>query len=59
LLDAGEIFNPDWLARMRGVKALRFMDWMATNDSALWRQRTADLARPTTLGRGSGFRWIS
>ena len=31
----GAIFNPDWLARIRGVKGLRFMDWMATNDSTL------------------------
>lgn len=34
-LAAGQIFNPDWLARIRGIKAIRFMDWMATNDSAL------------------------
>ncbi|MFZ1469527.1 MAG: hypothetical protein WAT09_11205 [Paracoccaceae bacterium] len=33
--DAGQIFNPDWLARVRGVKGLRFMDWMAANDSTL------------------------
>ncbi|MFV1494009.1 hypothetical protein VWX97_01965 [Phaeobacter sp. JH18-32] len=30
---AGAIFNPDFMARMRGFAALRFMDWMATNDS--------------------------
>lgn len=36
-LAAGEIFNPDWLARIEGVKVLRFMDWMATNDSTLAR----------------------
>jgi hypothetical protein len=35
LLAAGGIFNPDWLARIRGVKGIRFMDWMATNDSTL------------------------
>ena len=35
LLASGAIFNPDWLARIRGVKGLRFMDWMATNDSML------------------------
>lgn len=33
--DAGAIFNPDWLARLRGVRLIRFMDWMATNDSPL------------------------
>ncbi len=35
LLDSGAIFNPDWLARIRGVKGVRFMDWMATNNSTL------------------------
>lgn len=34
-LAAGELFNPDWLARLRGARLLRFMDWMATNDSTL------------------------
>ena len=34
-LAAGQIFNPDWLARLRGARLLRFMDWMATNDSPL------------------------
>lgn len=35
LLASGALFNPDWLARIRGAKAVRFMDWMATNDSPL------------------------
>ena len=35
LLAAGQIFNPDWLARIRGVKTIRLMDWMRTNDSTL------------------------
>ncbi|WP_435256805.1 hypothetical protein ACSBLW_11730 [Thioclava sp. FR2] len=35
LLAEGKIFNPDWLNRLRGVKTLRFMDWMKTNDSPL------------------------
>ena len=37
LLAAGQIFNPDWLARIRGVKTIRLMDWMRTNDSLLAR----------------------
>ncbi|MFN4131345.1 MAG: hypothetical protein ACK4GC_16235, partial [Paracoccaceae bacterium] len=37
LLAAGQIFNPDWLARLRGVKTIRLMDWMRTNDSTLSR----------------------
>lgn len=35
MLADGAIFNPDWLARIRGVRGLRFMDWMMTNDSTL------------------------
>lgn len=42
---AGALFNPDWLARIRGVKAVRFMDWMATNDSAL--ARSEDRPKPS------------
>lgn len=34
-LDAGAIFNPDWISRIKGVRGLRFMDWMATNDATL------------------------
>jgi hypothetical protein len=44
LYDSGEIFNPDWLNRIRGVKGLRFMDWMATNNSTL--ARAEDRPRP-------------
>ena len=43
-LAAGQIFNPDWLARIRGVKAIRFMDWMATNDSLL--AKASDRPKP-------------
>lgn len=32
--DQGAVFNPDWLFRIGGFKALRFMDWMRTNNSA-------------------------
>jgi hypothetical protein len=44
-LDAGEVFNPDWLARLQGVRMIRFMDWMATNDSTL--SRAADRPLPS------------
>jgi hypothetical protein len=43
-LAEGQIFNPDWLARLRGVQGIRFMDWMDTNNSTL--SRLAD--RPMT-----------
>ena len=33
-LDAGEIFNPDWLAVVReGSGVIRFMDWQVTNSN--------------------------
>ena len=38
-LDAGAVFNPDWIDRIRGVRLVRFMDWMATNDSPLSQAR--------------------
>ena len=44
MLEAGEIFNPDWLARIQGVRGLRFMDWLATNDSLV--ATVADRPRP-------------
>ena len=44
-LAVGQIFNPDWLARIRGAKGLRFMDWMATNDSTL--SKAADRPKPS------------
>ena len=32
LLDGGELFNPDWLAKVReGSGIVRFMDWQRTN----------------------------
>jgi len=50
-LDAGQIFNPDWLNRLRGARLIRFMDWMATNNSGL--ARLEDRPRPDdyTWGR--------
>lgn len=41
LFAAGEVFDPDFLARVGGFRALRFMDWMATNGStqARWQDR--------------------
>ena len=35
LLAQGEVFNPDFLARLQGARLLRFMDWQATNNSPL------------------------
>lgn len=37
----GALFNPDWTARLDSFGALRFMDWMNTNDSTQgkWAER--------------------
>ena len=39
--NAREIFNPQWLSRIEQFRALRFMDWMRTNNSTLaeWENR--------------------
>jgi hypothetical protein len=39
--DAGEIFNPDWLALVQDAAQLRFMDWANTNNSTItqWDER--------------------
>src|SRR5690606_7033388 len=39
--DAGALFNPEWLALLDGFSALRFMDWMLTNNStqSAWANR--------------------
>lgn len=44
LAEAGAVFNPRWLDRVRGIRSTRFMDWMDTNNSeqAGW----ADRPRP-------------
>jgi len=38
---AGEVFNPDWLARVGDLEQLRFMDWTLTNNSEVsgWHER--------------------
>lgn len=41
LLENGAVFNPDFLARVRDFRAVRFMDWMMTNGSTqvAWEDR--------------------
>jgi RTX calcium-binding nonapeptide repeat (4 copies) len=33
LVQTGELFNPDWLSVIEDARQLRFMDWMATNNT--------------------------
>lgn len=39
--ESGDIFNPDWLARVEGLAVFRFMEWMNTNYTTLsaWQDR--------------------
>lgn len=41
LVEAGALFNPDWLRVIRDARVIRFMDWMRTNGSPLvaWEDR--------------------
>lgn len=42
--EAGAIFDPLWLSRLRGTRLIRFMDWSMTSESTL--ATTADRPRP-------------
>lgn len=42
--EAGAVFNPDWLSRLRGTKVIRFMDWMQANSTT--QSALADLPQP-------------
>jgi hypothetical protein len=50
-LDGGELFNPDWIARLQGVRMVRFMDWMMVNDATLARVADRPLRTHYTWGR--------
>ena len=57
LFNAGEIFNPDFVAKASQWGVLRFMDWGATNDSGTvnWSSRTTlDDATWTTFAHSDG-----
>lgn len=49
--EAGEIFNPDWLAQIEGFEFVRFMDWMDTNDSRIGRWEDRPLPDDYTYAR--------
>lgn len=48
---AGEVFNPAWVARIADLRALRFMDWMATNGSQIARWEDRPLPSDYSYGR--------
>lgn len=54
--ERGEIFNPDWLARVGDAENLRFMDWMLANNSpqVSWADRPR-VEHYTWMGRGVPF----
>ncbi|WP_158540118.1 hypothetical protein [Rhodosalinus halophilus] len=47
LHEAGALFNPSWLALVRDLRAVRFMNWMDTNGSTL--VRWEDRPRPEDM----------
>ncbi|MBL8562651.1 MAG: M10 family metallopeptidase C-terminal domain-containing protein [Gemmobacter sp.] len=53
LIEAGAIFTPEFIEKIDDFRALRFMDWMATNNSTIvdWEdRRPLDAARDTVMG---------
>ena len=50
LYQAGAIFNPAWLAHIRDVRSVRFMDWMLTNGSTQTRWIDRPLPGDYTYG---------
>jgi len=53
LYELREVFNPDWIARVRDLRVVRFMDWMDTNASPqrVWEDRPR-IADYTWIRRG-------
>ncbi|WP_051492021.1 M10 family metallopeptidase C-terminal domain-containing protein [Roseivivax isoporae] len=51
--DAGAIFNPRWLEVIEDAHALRFMDWMQTNNSDLAHWEDRPTASSFTYSRGA------
>jgi len=56
---AAEPFHPRFLERWRGMAALRFMDWMATNNSKIraWSERPTPESA-TFAARGVALEWM-
>ncbi len=50
--DQGAVFNPAWTARIGGFRALRFMDWMETNNATL--SNWADRPEPDDVSYADG-----
>ncbi|WP_349367887.1 hypothetical protein [Salinarimonas sp.] len=54
--NAGRIFNPHWLNRIRGVPMVRFMDWQHTNWSptSAWAERNTLTSYTWSRAAGNG-----
>ena len=53
-LDAGQVFNPVFLANLQNFRALRFMDWLRTNNSTLSSWSNRPLSTDAFWGTSSG-----
>ncbi len=51
LYNAGEVFNPQYLAILRDLRQIRFMDWMHTNNST--QSDWADRPKPSDFSWGT------
>lgn len=53
--ERGETFNPDFLGKLSNVSMVRFMDWMATNDSTIGSFRDTPSPDRATFAHVNGF----
>lgn len=53
-LNAGQIFNPVFLSNLKNFRAIRFMDWLRTNNSILSAWSTRPLSTDAFWGTNSG-----
>ena len=59
-LPASYIFNPDFVANLKGFETLRFMDWMETNSSTQerWENRPKPADFTFADGKGVPVEWM-
>lgn len=55
LFQQGETFNPEFLRKLSGFSLVRFMDWMATNDSRIEGFRDTPSQDRATFAHVNGF----
>ncbi|PIE14546.1 MAG: type I secretion protein [Rhodobacterales bacterium] len=59
LAELGVLFNPDWIAKIKDVRSVRYMDWMMTNASPVTGWETRPVPGDYTFARrGVPVEWL-